>query len=150
MIRDIMRNYHRTAISRKKPSAPALWIHDNIGFDANNTLDYGCGRGDDLSYFRIDGYDPNGFYFDAHFGGKYNTILCTYVLNVIPSDEERQQVINQVKSLLSEDGVAYFSVRADKKNLNGWTDSGTYQTYVELDYPVVVKTSNYVIYKVTK
>ena len=36
--------YHKTVITRSKPSAPARWIYDNIGFDANEALDYGCGK----------------------------------------------------------------------------------------------------------
>lgn len=143
-------SYHRTAISRGKPSAPAVWIKENIGFDPRNTLDYGCGRGDDVRHLSVDGYDPKGFYSSKGLRGGYTTILCTYVLNVIPSEEERNLVIDAVKKLLSDDGVAYFSVRADKKNLNGWTNSGTYQAYIELDYTVVKKTSGYIIYKITK
>jgi hypothetical protein len=143
-------SYHRTAISRGKPSAPAVWIKENLGFDPSNTLDYGCGRGDDVRHFSIDGYDPKGFYSSKGFRGGYTTILCTYVLNVIPSEEERNLVIDAVKKLLSDDGVAYFSVRADKAALKGWTSAGTFQGFVELDYPIIHRTSGYIVYKITK
>jgi hypothetical protein len=142
--------YHGTAINRGKPSAPAVWIKENKGFDARNTLDYGCGRGDDVRHFHVDGYDPQGFYRSEGLRGGYTTVLCTYVLNVIPSEEERNEVIEAVKKVLSDDGVAYFSVRADKAALNGWTNSGTYQGFVELDYPIVHRTSGYIIYEVKK
>jgi len=143
-------SYHRTAISRGKPSAPAVWIKENLGFDPSNTLDYGCGRGDDVRHFSIDGYDPKGFYSSKGFRGGYTTILCTYVLNVIPSEEERNLVIDAVKKLLSDDGVAYFSVRADKAALKGWTSAGTFQGFVDLDYPIIHRTSGYIVYKITK
>ena len=156
--------YHPTAIARTKPSAPAKWIEENIGFDPGLTLDYGCGRGRDVEHFGIDGYDPNGrhsppdrlyrhlslarSYLAGGTFNNYDTILCTYVLNVIPTKEERAKVIYWMRRLLALDGVAYVSVRADKSKLNGWTDKGTYQTYVELDYPIVHRTSGYVIYEV--
>ena len=141
-------NYHPTAIGRTKPSAPATWIKENIGFHPGSTLDYGCGRGVDVKHFDIEGYDPNGIFAGYPARGHYETILCTYVLNVIPTEEEREEVIQDVKGLLVKGGVAYFSVRADKSKLNGWTGKDTFQTFVDLDYPIVHRTSGYIIYEV--
>jgi len=59
-------------------------------------------------------------------------------------------VIDNILALLEWDGVAYISVRNDKKNLNGFTSIGTYQAFVDLDLPVVNRTSSYVIYKLEK
>ena len=140
-------NFHKTARVRSKPSAPAKWIYDNIGFDLDATLDYGCGRGKDVEYFGIRGWDINGDHEPLTGHDDFTTILCSYVLNVIPTEEERMQVISHIKKHLTWDGTAYLTVRNDKQHLNGWTKIGTYQTFVDLPLPIVHKTSGYIIYK---
>lgn len=49
---------------------------------------------------------------------KYDYILCSYVLNVIPSYEERVAVIKNINRLLNDNGIAVIEVRGDKA-LNG-------------------------------
>ena len=49
---------------------------------------------------------------------KYDYILCSYVLNVIPSYEERVTVIKNINRLLNDNGIAVIEVRGDKA-LNG-------------------------------
>jgi SAM-dependent methyltransferase len=140
--------FHKTARARRKRSAPAGWIYNNIVFDLDDdTLDYGCGRGTDAAYFGIRGWDINGEYEPLERYDTFKTILCSYVLNVIPSEKERMQVISHIQKLLTPEGNAYLTVRNDKKNLNGWTKSGTYQTFVDLPLPIVHKTSGYIIYR---
>jgi len=139
--------FHKTATKRNKPSAPAKWIFKNIGFATYDTLDYGCGRGDDVEYFGIRGWDPNGDHNTLNANDKFETIFCTYVLNVIPTEEERKKVILDIQWHLRPDGIAYLTVRNDKKNLNGWTKRGTYQTFVDLPLPIVHKTGGYIIYR---
>lgn len=139
--------FHKTATKRNKPSAPAKWIFKNIGFATYDTLDYGCGRGDDVEYFGIRGWDMNGDSWWNLGHDKFETILCSYVLNVIPSEYDRKQVISHIQKHLTPKGIAYLTVRNDKKNLNGWTKRGTYQTFVDLPLPIVHKTSGYIIYR---
>ena len=141
-------NFHKTARARRKRSAPAGWIYNNIGFDLDEgTLDYGCGRGCDARYFGIRGWDINGEYEPLERYDTFKTILCSYVLNVIPFNEDRKKVILDIQWHLPWDGTAYLTVRNDKKNLNGWTKTGTYQTFVDLPLPIVHKTSGYIIYR---
>lgn len=109
-------------------------------------LDYGCGRGFDCDFLECDGYDPH--YRPEQPAHRYDTIFCVYVLNVLPTEEERFEAINSVRKLLKKDGKAYFVVRNDRKSLNGWTSKGTYQTFVDLPFPVIRKTAGYLIYKV--
>jgi hypothetical protein len=144
-----MNTFHHSAMRRNKPSAPAQWIFENIGFDPDTTLDYGCGRWDDVDHFGINGWDINGTKWNLK-DKKYTTILCSYVLNVIPSSWERGEVIRDVKYHLAEDGVAYITVRNDRDKLKGWTKSETYQIFVDLKYPVIHKTPTYLIYEVKK
>ena len=139
--------FHKTATKRNSPSAPAKWIYDNIGFDLDDTLDYGCGRGDDVAYFGLRGWDINGDHKPLKRHDDFNTILCSYVLNVIPDEDERKSVIANIQKHLTRNGTAYLTVRNDKQHLNGWTKIGTYQTFVDLPLPIVHKTSGYIIYR---
>ena len=45
---------------------------------------------------------------------KYDYILCSYVLNVIPSYEERAIVVKNISKLLKDNGVAIIEVRGEK------------------------------------
>ena len=150
-----MGQYHPTAMSRKKPSAPAQWLYDNKYFSKEDvSLDYGCGRGADVLAFNMEGWDPYGEYSSAVHESNlflyFDVILCTYVLNVIENEEEKDHVIKKLNTLLNGGGKAYITVRADKANLNGRTKKGTYQEYINLDLPIIRKTSSYIIYELTK
>jgi len=138
-----MNNAHKTAISRKKPSAPVRALIDK-GVIIGRTLDYGCGRGRDASEYDMESYDP-------HFqpvmpGGLFDTIVCNFVLNVIESSAERKAVVVDIRKRLAPGGRAYISVRTDKKQLNGYTKIGTWQGRVTLDAPIVAKGSGYATY----
>ena len=80
--------------------------------------------------------------------GEYRFIYCIYVLNVLPDPKDRMFIINDLKRLLSEKGIAYIAVRADSK-------IDKVKTQVRLDYtdyPVelLIKNSRFQIWKVTK
>jgi hypothetical protein len=136
---------HQTAISRKKLSTPAQYLRDQ-SLIVGRGLDYGCGKGFDADTLCLDGYDP---YFRPQFPtGRYDTILCTYVLNVIESAAERLQVLNNISNLLTPNGVAYITVRNDVKK-DGPTSKG-WQGTISLPYPVLRKTSGYIIYEMRK
>ena len=82
-------------------------------------LDYGCGYGTDAYFLHADRWDPcyfpdRGPLKDEH----YNVVLCTYVLNILPTKAERQAVLDDVCRLLHPIlGWAYVTVRRDVK---GW------------------------------
>ena len=67
--------------------------------------------------------------------GKFATILCNYVLNVLPPEEE-SSVLDDIRSKLTPGGVAYIAVRRDLK-AEGTTSKGTYQRNVKLDLPIL-------------
>ncbi len=153
----LRKNSKKTAMTRKKLSAPMRYLLDNGFFPrgaANQNkkfLDYGCGKGFDADFCGFDKYDP-------HFEGvdsllphnHYDIITCNYVLNTLPTMTDVHSVIWDIQHHLKEDGVAYISIRNDKKNLNGETKIGTWQGFTPLNLPVVHKTSSYIIYKLTK
>jgi len=138
-------NAYKTAISRKKLSTPARFLHET-GKLNGDCLDFGCGKGFDCDHLNIQGYDPH--YRDNNLTA-YDTIMCNYVLNVCYEDEQKN-IIEKIKGLLKPTGTAYLTVRNDKKNLNGITKKGTYQTFVNLDLPIIKKTGSFVMYVLKK
>lgn len=141
---------HLTAITRNKPSSPTRYL---IGKDLlqGNILDFGCGKGFDVSYlrekgFEITGYDP--YFFPNKPSGLYDTIICHYVINVLEKEKE-SEVLNEISNYLKENGTAFITVRRDIKN-EVHTSKGTYQRNVTIDLPVIKENSNYCIYKLKK
>ena len=122
-------------------------IADSIS--TTNVLDFGCGRGQDADYLRLFGYyvakyDP--YYFDHEYTEKFDFVLCTYVLNVLPLAEETG-VIDKAKSYLKQGGTLYISVRNGKFK-EGETSRGTYQRKVDLPCLLIKKNSSYKIYEI--
>jgi DNA phosphorothioation-associated putative methyltransferase len=94
---------HRTAISRSRLSTPmqnlARWGY----FDGSLTvLDYGCGRGDDVSALASAGIDVIGW--DPHFApdaplNESDVVNLGFVLNVIESPTERAEALTSAYRL---------------------------------------------------
>lgn len=138
---------HLTAIARRSPSKPAQKL-DSLGLLAGRKLDYGCGRGMDAETYDMERYDP--YYQPNMPDGQFDTITCTFVLNVIPDERERNDVIDNIRKKLTPDGRAYITVRRDTRALNGVTSRGTWQGLIELDYPIIASGTGFVTYEVTK
>jgi len=136
---------HLTAIARKGHSSPVKHLQAK-GLLRGRLLDYGCGRGSDCDLLQCDGYDP--YYRSEAPQGPYDTIYCVYVLNVLPTVEEREDVLAKIRGLLAPGGTAYIAVRRDKKSLNGWTSRGTYQTNVELSLPELSCGGSFAIFRI--
>jgi len=140
-----MGNEWKTAGTRYRPSAPMKRLAaDNrlVGF----TLDYGCGKGYDAHYYGMESYDP---YFQPDMPiANFDTITCNYVLNVIESPVAREAVVQDIRSRLNPGGIAYITVRNDRRALNGTTKIRTWQGLITLDLPVVYKTSGFITYEV--
>lgn len=107
---------HRTAIKRNKPSRPLRYLYDNHDdqFHNGTVLDYGCGRGDDVDFLLemgcdTDRYDPN--FSPTLPKRKYDVIVCTYVMCVIPDPEERHKILLKMWDLLKPGGIIYISTR---------------------------------------
>lgn len=143
-------NEHKTAIRRNKLSNPTKFLVDTkrINPESEECLDYGCGRGFDCDHLNIDGYDP--YWRPQKPTKKYDKIICNYVLNVIEDHNTRNDVITNIQSLLSDNGVCFLSVRNDRANLKGTTKNGTWQGVVNLTFPVVTKNSGFIMYLIRK
>lgn len=142
---------HLTAIARKSLPGPTQWLlKKNLLIP--RVLDYGCGKAHEINnqHFKADGFDP--FYRPDGITGSqvYNTIICNYVLCVLPTDEERREVLRNIQALLLHDGVAYVSVRADTpKKGHGWSSRGTFQAEVNLNLPLIHECRAYRLYSLT-
>lgn len=109
-------NSHLTVKDRKWLSFPTKFLLDH-GLVRNRVLDFGCGTGTDVAFLRGQGFDVTGYdpyYASDYPTGRFDTILCHYVLNVL-LPEEQVQVLMAVSELLQPSGKAYFTVRRDIK-----------------------------------
>ena len=128
---------HRTAIKRTRISVPVRYLEDE-GLLIGRVLDYGCGYGEDAKVFGFEVYDP--FFFPSVPKGEFDTIICNYVLNVVPEDIQ-EGIIQDIEQRLKPNGFAYLAVRRD---LSG--DEST-QRIVRLDLPVLIENTGYCIYE---
>ena len=118
------------------------------GLIAGPGLDYGSGKGYDARAFWMEQFDPH--YSPEMPGGRFETIVCNYVLNVIESEAARLRVLRDIQFRLTDTGQAYITVRTDKAALNGTTSIGTWQGLVVLNLPVVQRGPGFVTYLLTK
>ncbi len=105
-------------------------------------LDYGCGRGIDADTYKLEKWDP--WFFPGMPKGKFDTIMCNYVLNVISPGQE-DIALWKIKNLLKPNGCAYITVRRDIKR-DYSTSKGTIQRRVYLGLGIARETSSYCIY----
>ncbi len=130
---------HLTAISRKTASYPAknfVGGHLRQLVDSgkpSRLLDYGCGRGTDVEFYRsfgggeVYGYDPH--WAPAEPEGQFNVVAMSYVLNVVESKEKRLEVLKKASASLAPGGEMFVSVRSHstiekEAAKNGWTPRG--------------------------
>ena len=145
-------NSHLTVKERKWPSYPTKQLLNNKLL-AGKILDFGCGTGVDVAFlkeenFDITGYDP--YYASDYPTGKFDTIICNYVLNVL-LPEEQAHVLMAVSELLKSTGRAYFTVRRDitQSGFRTHTKNGgkVYQCNVMLPYKSIIASEHCEIYE---
>lgn len=136
---------HLTAMKRSGPSCPAYYLASE-GRLRGRKLDYGCGRGFDADHYGMKKYDPH--WFPTPPKGLFDTITCTYVLNVVGPAEQRH-IVQRIRNLLTPNGRGYIAVRRDFKH-NYRTKNAT-QRRVRLRLPVLHEERGaFCIYVVTR
>ena len=156
----------KTAIHRNKVSAPLQWLLDN-DLIRGEACNWGEGRAfldteamDQRTGCAI-GYDPNSSVsINRHMpaGMLFDTVYCGYVLNTLDA-RTAANVIDQVRSHLTHDGIGYFAVRVDEVHGESYLDGvitkrGTFQMsyapYVHYShlYDWIHKTGHYAIFRV--
>lgn len=143
---------HLTAKEREKQSFPISWLHKK-GFIKGTVLDYGCGHGKDVEFLKSKGLKAVGF--DPHYkneypNGKFDTITCIYVLNVVNTITQ-SDILMSVSELLKSGGKAYFVVRRDITKegfrMHYVHKKPTYQTNVKLPYKSIYQSESCEIYE---
>jgi diadenosine tetraphosphate (Ap4A) HIT family hydrolase len=143
---------HLTAIERTKLSSPMRFLLTKNLLD-RRILDFGCGWGNDVKLLaqqglEIEGYDPH--YAPTYPTGKFDTIVCCYVLNVLMPAEQANVLMN-IAHLLKPGGKAYYAVRRDLKK-EGFREhyihkKPTYQCNVKLPFKSIELTEYSEIYE---
>jgi len=113
----------RTAQNRTAPSKPMSYYASN-GLLRGAVLDFGCGRDvlpDGVVAARYDpAYQPDF----APLAEQYDTITLNYVLNVIPLEAHRAQMLLAVRALLKPEGrlliAVYQKADQDTKSTAGY------------------------------
>ena len=149
---EIINHPYLTAIKRTDLSVPVRYLlqHDLL---KGRILDFGCGFGYDTDELKRRGYDITGYdyyYRPEYPEGKFDTIFCVYVLNVLEPYAQAEVMMN-VSNLLSPKGTAYFAVRRDLKEegfrLHAIYREYTYQCNVRLPFVSLECNPSYELYQ---
>ncbi|MFZ1291210.1 MAG: methyltransferase domain-containing protein [Melioribacteraceae bacterium] len=113
---------HKTAISRKEPSSVAKFLIEKNIIDVKNKslLDYGCGYGEDVKWYKSQGINSVGWDPYKNFGyntiaeGKYDIVTCIFVLNVLPNAYERFNTIKKVIEYTKKGGKIILAARSEE------------------------------------
>lgn len=149
---EIINHPYLTAIKRKDLSVPVRYLLQR-GLLKGRILDFGCGFGYDTDELKRRGYDITGYdyYYRTEYPeGKFDTIVCVYVLNVLEPYAQAEVMMN-VSHLLSPLGTAYFAVRRDVEDegfrLHAVYRQYTYQCDVRLPFTSLKCNASYELYQ---
>ncbi|WP_287545127.1 bifunctional class I SAM-dependent methyltransferase/HIT family protein [Paraprevotella sp.] len=141
-----------TAIRQTTLSAPTRYLLQH-GMLKGRILDFGCGFGFDADELKRQGYDIAGYdyyYRPKYPEGKFDTILCNYVLNVLEPYAQAEVMMN-VTNLLHPYGTAFFAVQRDLKEegfrLHAIHRQYTYQCNVHLPFLSLECNADYELYQ---
>lgn len=116
-------NPAKTAIHRKGPSPIARRLLALCGEERgiSSVLDYGCGYGEDVKYYResglhAEGYDPHPpFGWSAAPKGVFDLVTVVFVLNVLPDPWARLKVLQDAAEYLSPRGIMVVVTRSESE-----------------------------------
>ncbi len=112
---------HSTAVGRMKLSRPMRHLVENNYLSSDgeyrDTLDYGCGKGDDIRGLLVEGIPCHGY--DPHhrnetwiLNWKWDVVTCIYVANVL-GRKEANGLIGDIQEILKPSGICYMAIRND-------------------------------------
>lgn len=126
--------YKLTALKRNSLSAPVKILLDKKMLNGN-ILDFACGNGDDVRILHnehkldIVGYDKYNNNFNTIPNNTYETIMCNYCFNVIPTLDEHRSVLNSLIDLSNHN--IFIAVRSDIKAVkSNWEYIEEYKGYI--------------------
>jgi len=107
-----------TAIARKEITRPLrIALQKDLIKRGDRVLDYGAGKSIDADYLSRLGLETVKY--DKHYYpespiGKFDVILCIYVLNVIPPHEQEEAIV-EMMSALEPYGIIIIAVRSPEE-----------------------------------
>lgn len=110
----------KTAMSRTGPSPVAREVTSKLvkALNIHTVLDYGCGRGADVRYYRTQGIEASGYDPHAPFGWStpssetFDLVTLVFVLNVLPDPVERIETIAKAAERVSSGGTLLVVARS--------------------------------------
>ncbi|MBD3260571.1 MAG: hypothetical protein GF334_02665 [Candidatus Altiarchaeales archaeon] len=115
---EILEASKRTAMSRKDPTLP-MKTSLKLGLPQSPALDWGSGRGVDTRHLQslehdVFGYDPN---YQPEFPETSNFQYgqCFYVLNAVPGEENRVNILLEMKKYLKHGATVIIAARPLKE-----------------------------------
>lgn len=110
----------KTAMHRSDPSPFARTIGERVDdLGVSSILDYGCGYGRDVVYYRglgisADGYDPHApFGWSVEPQGRYGLVTVLFVLNVLPNMWVRLETLRKAARFLDPGGRLLVVTRSE-------------------------------------
>ena len=150
-INEVEQKYNSAVTSINSSKLPAVFSKVRFEPDTIN-LDYGGGKFDNVAEYLKDKYNATNLVYDKYNrssghnadvlkqvkdNGGADTVTCSNVLNVIAEPEVRQEVIQDLKKYLKDDGTCYITVYEGNGSGEGKADDKrqSYQTNMKLtDY----------------
>jgi len=122
---------HRTAMTRRRESPVARHVVSDLVPQLRSTsiLDYGCGHGQDVRFYRrhgltADGFDPHPpFGWNSQPKKAYDLVTLVFVLNVIADPVSRFRALADAASYLGPQGVLVVAARSPAE-IDGRANSG--------------------------
>lgn len=113
---------HKTAIKRQSPSQiarklDAQGVLSSLG--VQSILDFGCGYGADVEFYRSRGYDADGFDIEPRFGWTrrserlHDFVTLVFVVNVLPTSEDRLSAVREAAKQVRPGGFLLIAARSE-------------------------------------
>ena len=131
---------HKAAITRKDYSKPIYAaIQQQVITEESTLFDYGCGKGDDVSLLKKNGYIVSGwdpFHFPKLKKKRASVVNLGYVINVIEDINERVSVLKEAFSFANKCLIVSAQVLTNDQQSRGTvysdgivTSRNTFQKY---------------------
>jgi len=113
---------HKTAIKRRGGSQIARKLHEGgilTELYVRSILDFGCGYGADVHFYRQSGYQADGFDIEPRFGWEriedreYDLVTVVFVINVLPSVDDRLSSIRAAARFVRPGGHLLIAARSE-------------------------------------
>ncbi len=122
---------HKTAISRNRWTKPGKWLYEQFfrerGVSIQSMLDFGAGKSiDNECWSKETGAFSQAYdqFEQPNFPGRgvrperqFSLVTVIFVLNVVSTDKERIEIINDAMQYVAPNGYLFIATRS-KKELN--------------------------------